>query len=255
MPIFDPSQYQLWGYSLPTDPAGKVRTLSTNTAGHIARLLQTIGLDTASFESTVTFPDGMTPHYMSDDTVDGWGYPVPIAARREPPQPELYRDMPNLPDNEGLEWCYRPCAGIRDLGRYIFTESHAGALDSTTWAFPVATAMGWQVDAPPTGSDSACFRYGTTYVDNPNSLTRIDVSINSFSFSIYNGKRTRTYGVDTLNELKDRLLYFTGEMSIEAYTYMAHRYSFQFGLPEQMAHHISHIQNIIDESLREVKQW
>lgn len=255
MPIFDPSQYELWGYSLPTDPAGKVRTLSTNTAGHIARLLQTIGLDTASFESTVTFPDGMTLHYMGEDTIDWWGYPAPIAARREPPQPELYRDMPNLPDNEGLEWCYRPCAGIRDLGRYIFTESHAGALDSTTWAFPVATAMGWQVDAPPTGSDSACFRYGTTYVDNPNSLTRIDVSINSFSFSIYNGKRTRTYGVDTSNELKDRLLYFTGEMFIEAYTYMAQRYSFQFGLPEQMAHHISHIQNIIDESLREVKQW
>jgi len=254
VPIFDPSQYELWGYSLPTDPAGKVRTLSPNTAGHIARLLQTIGLDTASFESTVIFPDGMTLRYMGGDTVDGWGYPVPIAARREPPQPELYRDMPNLPDNEGLEWCYRPCAGIRDLGRYIFTESHAGALDSTTWAFPVATAMGWQVDAPPTGSDSACFRYGTTYVDNPNSLTRIDVSINSFSFSIYNGKRTRTYGVDTSNELKDRILYFTGEMSIEAYTYMAHRYSFQFGLPEQMAHHISHIQNIIDESLREVKQ-
>ena len=75
MPIFDPSQYELWGYSLPTDPAGKVRTLSTNTAGHIARLLQTIGLDTASFESTVTFPDGMTLHYMGEDTIDWWGYP------------------------------------------------------------------------------------------------------------------------------------------------------------------------------------
>ncbi len=77
MPIFDPSQYELWGYSLPTDPAGRVRTLSTNTAGHIARLLQTLGLDTASFESTVTFPDGMTLHYMGEDTVDGWGYPAP----------------------------------------------------------------------------------------------------------------------------------------------------------------------------------
>lgn len=255
MPIFDPSQYELWGYSLPTDPAGRVRTLSPNTAGHIARILQTMGLDTASFESTVTFPDVMTLHYMGDDVTEGWGYPVPIAARREPPQPELYRDMPNLPDNEGLEWCYLPCAGTRDLGRYIFTESHAGALDSTTWAFPVATAMGWQVDAPPTGSDSACFRYGTTYVNNPNSLTRIDISINSFSFSIHNGKRTRSYGVDTSNALKERLMYFTGEMSSEAYTYMAQRFSFQYGLPEQMEYHISHIQNIIDESLREVKQW
>lgn len=255
MPIFDPSQYELWGYSLATDSPGRVRTLSPNTAGHIARILQTMGLDTASFESTVTLPDGMTLHYMGDDVIEGWGYPVPIAARREPPQPELYRDMPNLPDNEGLEWCYRPCAGARDLGRYIFTESHAGALYSTTWAFPVSAAMGWQVDALPTGSDSACFRYGTTYVDNPNSLTRIDISINSFSFSIYNGKRTRAYGGDTSNELKYRLMYFTGEMSIEAYTYMAQRYSFQYGLPEQMDHHISNIQNIIDESLREVNQW
>lgn len=255
MPIFDPSQYELWGYSLPTDLAGRVRTLSPKTAGHIARILQTMGLDTARFESTVTLPDGMTLHYMGDNAAEGWGYPVPISVRREPPQPGPYRALPDLPERTGLEWTYQPCAGANDLGRYIFTESHAGALDSTTWAFPVAAAMGWQVDAPPTGSDSACFRYSTTYVDNPNSLTRIDVSINSFSFSIYNGKRTRTYGVDTSNELKDRLLYFTGEMSIEAYTYMAHRYSFQFGLPEQMDHHISHIQNIIDESLMEVKQW
>lgn len=255
MPVFDPSRYELWGYSLTTDPDGKVRTLSPNTAGHIARLLQTLGLDTASFESTVTFPDGMTLHYMGDDTVDGWGYPVPIAARREPPQLEPHRDMPNLPDNEGLEWHYRPCAGARDLGRYIFTESHAGALDSTTWALPVAAAMGWQVDAPPIGSDSACFRYDTIDVNNPHSLTRIDISINSFSFSIYNGRRTRSYGVDTSNALEDRMMYFTGEMSFEAYTYRAQRFSFQYHLPERMGDFISHIQNIIDESLREVSIW
>lgn len=254
MPIFDPSQYALWGYSLPTDSPGKVRTLSPNTAGHIARLLQTLGLDTASFESTVTFPDGMTLHYLGEDRADGWGLGGPIAARREP-QPGPYRSLPDLPDSDGLKWEYRPCAGARDLGRYIFTESHAGSLDSTTWAFPVAAAMGWQVDRVHEDSEGAHFYNDRYLMDNPPSKIHIFISIGYFSFTIINGKRPRGYDIDMSSAIDAQRLYVTGKTSIDEYFHLAQRYSFQHYLPERMNAFISGIQSVIDESLSEVNQW
>ena len=255
MPIFDPSQYELWGYSLPTDPAGRVRTLSPNTAGHIARILQTMGLDTASFESTVTFPDGMTLHYMGDDVTEGWGYPAPIAARREPPQPGPYRALPDLPERTGLEWTYQPCAGVHDLGRYIFTESRAGCLGAYTWAFPVAYVMGWEVDRVTEQGTIAYFYFDKFDMNNPSSKGTIRIDMSPFEFVSNNGIRSCRYDIDLKCLYGAYNMYFDNKISESDYRRIEITHSFQYGLPEQMDHHISHIQSAIDESLREVKQW
>lgn len=194
-------------------------------------------------------------YYRGEDHTDGCGYPAPIAARREPPQPGPYRSLPEIPERKGLEWHYLPCAGARDLGRYIFVESHAGALDSTTWAFPVAAAMGWQVDTPSTGSDSAWFQYGTFTSDSRISTTNISISMDQFSFSIVNGKRPRVYAIDMERAVDEQRLYVTGRTAFEQYFQRSQRYSFQHYLPERMNIFISQIQTIIDESLREVNLW
>jgi len=253
VPIFDPSQYELWGYSLPTDPAGRVRTLSPNTAGHIARILQTMGLDTASFESTVTFPDGMTLHYMGDDVTEGWGYPAPIAARREPPQPGPYRALPDLPERTGLEWTYQPCAGVHDLGRYIFTESHAGALDSTTWAFPVAAAMGWKIDDIPDHDQWCRFKYPSYFMGN-SSFVYVIIDIDHFSFGISVSRSRdisnmkRHYADEHfMNEVIHK--YVNWVIDDDAYIADMQMCTFQGHLPNGMNRHISTIQALIDEEL------
>lgn len=254
MPIFDPSQHHLWGYSLPTDPAGKVRTLSPNTAGHIARILQTLGLDTASFESTVTFPDGMTLHYMGDNATEGWGYPVPIAERRAPtpePPPPTHTPAPRT----DIEWTYSHCSGAHDLGRYIFTESRAGCLGAYTWAFPVAYAMGWSVDRVTEQGTIAHFYFDTFDANNTISKGTIRIEMSPFEFVIHNDIRSYRYDTDLKYLYEAYRMCMDGELSEKAYRGIESSHTFQFALPKQMDHYISHIQSVIDESLREVSIW
>lgn len=254
MPIFDPSQFELWGYSLPTDPAGKVRTLSTNTAGHIARLLQTLGLDKASFESTVTFPDGMTLHYMGGDATERWGYPIPTAVRRAPtpePPPPTHTPAPRT----DIEWAYSHCSGAHDLGRYIFTESRAGCLDVSTWAFPVAYAMGWSVDRVTEQGTIAHFYFDTFDANNTISKGTIRIEMSPFEFVIDNDIRSYRYDTDLKYLYEAYRMCMDGELSEKAYRGIECSHTFQFALPKQMDHYISHIQSVIDESLREVSIW
>ena len=66
-----------------------------------------------------------------------------------------------------IDWEYAPCAGVHDLGRYIFTESRAGCLGAYTWAFPVAAAMGWEVDRVTEIGNIAHFYFDKFDADNP----------------------------------------------------------------------------------------
>lgn len=74
MPIFDPSQYELWGRRIPVpgDAGNQILPLNSEIAHNIARMLQSMGLDKASFEQSFTLPSGIEIVYVGRGVSTGW---------------------------------------------------------------------------------------------------------------------------------------------------------------------------------------
>lgn len=262
MPIFDPSQYELWGRRIPVpgDAGNQILPLNSEIAHNIARMLQSMGLDKASFEQSFTLPSGIEIVYVGRGVSTGWNNGT-IMSYREPsptahtPYTRPGNPLRTPPVRTDIEWTYVPCAGEHDLGRYIFTESRAGCLGAYTWAFPVAYVMGWEVDRVTEQGTIAYFYFDKFDMNNPSSKGTIRIDMSPFEFVSNNGIRSCRYDIDLKYLYGAYNMYFDNKISESDYRRIEITHSFQYGLPEQMDHHISHIQSAIDESLREVNQW
>jgi len=115
--------------------------------------------------------------------------------------------------------------------------------------------MGWEVDRVTEQGTIAYFYFDKFDMNSPSSKGTIRIDMSPFEFVSNNGIRSCRYDIDLKYLYGAYNMYFDNKISESDYRRIEITHSFQYGLPEQMDHHISHIQSAIDESLREVNQW